>query len=78
MVAGVPSPSPLPTKTGMAKLVKRGTATTMVPPTPYPTAFQNAQDCWNWRSVCYNDVQDCMDIGMVTIVGDANGSKLEV
>jgi len=63
MVAGVPSPSPVPANTGLARLVKRGTATTMTPPNAYPTVFQNSQDCWNWRSICYDDVQDCYSSG---------------
>src|SRR5579859_6166747 len=28
-------------------------------PTPIPTAFANAADCWNWMSICFADSQDC-------------------
>jgi len=71
MVAGAPSLSPTPTMTGMGKLVKRGTATTMTPPTPYPTVFSNSQDCWNWRAVCYNDANNCYNVGMARIHAEA-------
>jgi hypothetical protein len=72
MVAGIPSPSPTPTIRGLGKLVKRGTATTMTPPTPYPTIFSNSQDCWNWRAVCYNDAQNCYNVGTLSPNGKTN------
>src|SRR5208282_2192295 len=32
---------------------------TYVVPTPFPSVFANAQDCWNWNAICFQDSQNC-------------------
>ena len=75
-VEGLLIPTPPPVKTDIGHLVKRGTATTYSPPTPYPSYYTNAAECWSWNQICYNDVNTCFSVGMHqvldNVVNDSN------